>query len=199
MMKQLVIAALAIGATATPAFAQEDSTFEGPWVGATAGYDSIGADDSTDSGSEDGVAYGFAAGYDMKLAGMIVGIEAELGESSVSARGADILEAGDELRLSAGRDIYAGVRVGLPISNRMMAYAKGGYTDLRYEAAYTLDDEVTESSATSGGYRLGAGMEFKLGKPFARIEYRYSDYGSFSDSDLETDRHQVMVTAGLRF
>ena len=116
-----------------------------------------------------------------------------------SATGTDILEEGDELTLSVGRDLYAGLRVGFPVSDKVMLFAKGGYSNQRISATYTLDDETVSESDTVNGFRLGAGVELDLGQPFARLEYRYSDYGSFSDTELETSRHQVMLTAGLRF
>ena len=179
-----------------PAFAQDGDTFEGPWVAATAGYDTFNGDGSE---SADGIAYGIALGYDISLGGVLVGAEAELSKSSVKASGTDVLVTGDELSLNVGRDIYAGVRVGVPVSDTVLVYGKAGYTNQRINATYTLDDDIETASDNIGGYRLGAGVEFDLGEPFARIEYRYSDYGSFSDTDLETSRHQVMLTAGLRF
>ncbi len=57
-------------------------------------------------------------------------IEGEISDSSVRAVASDILDDGDELNISAGRDIYAGIR-------------------------------------------LGAGVEFDFGQPFARLEYRF--------------------------
>jgi outer membrane immunogenic protein len=190
----LVVVALTIATP--PAFAQDGDAFEGPWVAATAGYDTFNGDGSE---SADGIVYGIVLGYDFSLGGVFLGVEAELGKSSVSASGSDVLVTGDELSFNVGRDIYAGIRVGVPVSETVLAYGKAGYTNQRISATYTLDDFIETASDNIGGYRLGAGVEFDLGEPFARIEYRYSDYGSFSDTDLETSRHQVMLTAGLRF
>lgn len=202
MNKTAFVAAMmaaSIFVVVTPAYAQDDTAFEGPWVGATVGYDTFSTGDEDDDSSEDGFTYGVALGYDFNLGGVVVGVEGELTESGVSATAADILEDGDVLTLSAGRDIYAGVRVGVPVNDSILLYAKGGYTNQRFTATYTLDDEVATESENVDGWRLGAGVELDLGQPFARIEYRYSDYGSFSDAEFETSRHQVMLTAGLRF
>lgn len=61
------------------------------------------------------------------------------------------------------------------------------------------------------GWRVGAGVETALGeKAFAKIEYRYSNYnegefdfnGTTPDSSrfrIDTDRHQVVASVGLRF
>ncbi|WFL76133.1 outer membrane beta-barrel protein [Altererythrobacter arenosus] len=190
----LVVALMSV---ATPAMAQDDNAFDGAWVGATGGYD--GFDAGADTDAEDGFVYGIALGYDFDLGGVLVGAEIEATDSSVKATAADILEDGDELSLSVGRDLYAGVRIGVPLSDTVLAYAKAGYTNQRFSASYTFDDETMSVSENMDGYRLGAGVELDLGAPFGRIEYRYSGYGRFSDADLETSRHQLMLTAGMRF
>ena len=81
----------------------------------------------------------------------------------------------------------------------MMVFAKGGYTNQRFKAAYTLDGETVLESDNSDGFRVGAGVELDFGQPFARLEYRYSDYGSFSEAEFETSRHQIMLATGVRF
>lgn len=193
-------AMLAASTTAAPAFAQEEKQFHGPWIGVTAGYDvfDAGAAEEEDS-SEDGVAYGVALGYDFNFGGFVAGVEGEISDSSVSASEADVFEAGDDFELTTGRDLYAGIRLGVPVSETVMIYGKGGYTNQRFELAYSLDGDVESGSDNIDGFRVGGGAELALDQIFARLEYRYSDYGSFSDADFETSRHQVMLAAGLRF
>lgn len=53
-----------------------------------------------------------APGYDIDLGNVVLGIEGEISDSSVRAAASDILDDGDELNISAGRDIYAGFRLG---------------------------------------------------------------------------------------
>ncbi|MBL0925763.1 MAG: porin family protein, partial [Sphingomonadaceae bacterium] len=163
------------------------------------GYDRFASGSGEDDGSADGIAYGFALGYDFNLDSIVLGIEAEITDSSVSATTTDVLEDVDAFALAAGRDIYAGLRIGVKVSDKAMVFAKGGYTNQRFTLAYTTDDEVEKTGGNSDGWRLGAGIEFDLGQPFARIEYRYSDYGAFADADFDSSRHQAMMTAGLRF
>ena len=172
--------------------------FEGPWVGVTTGYDTFDSGDEVD-GSEDGITYGIAAGYDFNLGGIIAGVEGEISDSSVDATASDVIANGDSLSLSAGRDLYAGIRVGVPVMDNVLLYGKGGYTNQRLNAEYKLGNTTESASENLDGFRLGAGAELDLGSAFGRLEYRYSEYGTFSDTDLETSRHQVMVTAGLRF
>jgi hypothetical protein len=40
-------------------------------------------------------------------------------------------------------------------------------------SAYTLDGETVSESDNSDGFRVGAGVEFDFGQPFARLEYRF--------------------------
>ncbi|WP_339825078.1 porin family protein [uncultured Parasphingorhabdus sp.] len=200
-MKKTLLAAACIAAfTATaPAAAQDERPFNGPWIGANIGYDSFTSGDDGDDTSEDGIAYGIALGYDINLGRVVLGIEGEIGDSSVRASVSDALEDGDVLKISSGRDIYAGIRLGVPVSDKMMVFAKGGYTNQRFKAAYTLDGETVLESDNSDGFRVGAGVELDFGQPFARLEYRYSDYGSFSEAEFETSRHQIMLATGVRF
>lgn len=183
----------------TPAHAGNGKPFHGPWAGATAGYDNFSSGDDEEDSSADGIVYGATLGYDFNLGGFVIGAEGELTDSGVDASASDVLEAGDALTLSAGRDIYAGLRVGVPVSDTVLAYAKGGYTNQRFSATYTVDGDSETLSGNVDGWRIGGGIEVDLGQPFARLEYRYSSYGSFSETDLETGRHQIVATAGLRF
>jgi opacity protein-like surface antigen len=114
-----------------------------------------------------------APGYDVDLGNAVLGIEGEISDSSVRAAASDILDDGDELNISTGRDIYVGIRPGVPVSEKMMIFAKGGYTNQRFNAAYTRYRETVSESDNSDGFRLGAGVEFDFGQPFARLEYRF--------------------------
>ena len=57
------------------------------------------------------------------------------------------------------------------------------------------------------GYRIGGGAEFTNGSNFARLEYRYSDYGKYVyreggielDTGVKMSRHQIAVTGGFHF
>ena len=60
------------------------------------------------------------------------------------------------------------------------------------------------------GYRVGAGVEHAMGrKAYVKAEYRYSNYGdarleyangaNTDNFSVDTDRHQVVIGAGVRF
>ncbi|MDM8012070.1 MAG: outer membrane beta-barrel protein [Parasphingorhabdus sp.] len=189
---------------ATPAFAQDATPFTGPYVGGVLGVDSVELESNGLDGNDKGTIYGGVIGYDMNLGGVIVGLEGEYTESEASESQRNILTAGDKASLNAGRDLYAGARVGYQIDPNAMLYVKGGYTNAKAKLSY--DDNVGNAFSVSDkldGYRVGGGLEASANNMFVRLEYRYSDYGKYETSSLvpniDTSRHQGVVMAGLRF
>ncbi len=209
-------------AISAPAFAQDGtSTFTGPRVEAILGYDISKAgstidDDTPDNDNDqsiDGFMYGIAVGYDYDLGGAVVGLEAELSDSTakVEAENGDIENFGFG-NVKAGRDIYLGARVGFKAAPDALVYVKGGYTNARYNIASTFDGEDFRQSLDTDGYRIGAGAEYAVSEnSFVKLEYRYSNYSegeidfetdAVDDSDrfdIDTDRHQIVVGYGFRF
>ncbi|MFN6936409.1 MAG: outer membrane protein, partial [Tsuneonella sp.] len=104
----------------------------------------------------------------------------------------------DEVRLSAGRDLYVGGRLGFQAGASTLFYVKGGYTDARLKGSYDDGVTVVSESDSLGGFRVGGGLEQKFGSNFAvRAEYRYSDYGEYSydgfNTGISVSRHQGML------
>lgn len=203
-MRKLVLtaatAALGLG-LAAPAFAQdsERAPFTGLRVEALTGYDHL-SDGNIQGESKDGLVYGGAVGYDAQLGGVVVGAEAEITGSTAKTRAEDVLAAGDRLRIGAGRDLYAGARLGYVVSPQAMLYVKGGYTNARVNEKYELGTTTIEDHQDLDGYRVGAGVEYKVGpKAYVKAEYRYSHYGDLDGYDIDADRHQVLAGVGVRF
>jgi|TARA_R110002020_G_scaffold116542_8_gene267046 outer membrane immunogenic protein len=204
-MKKSILALAATSVfVATPAFAQDATPFTGPYVGGVLGVDSVELESNGLDGNDKGTIYGGVIGYDMNLGGVIVGLEGEYTESEASESQRNILTAGDKASLNAGRDLYAGARVGYQIDPNAMLYVKGGYTNAKAKLSY--DDNVGNAFSVSDkldGYRVGGGLEASANNMFVRLEYRYSDYGKYETSSLvpniDTSRHQGVVMAGLRF
>lgn len=215
-----LLAAASLAAIATPAAAQDaDNSFTGLWGGVIGGYDTSGAGSSEDDDvnddndqSIDGFGYGVQLGYDVDLGGVVLGAEAEYSDSSAEVE----FDDGDPEtfglgNVEAGRDVYVGARIGAKVGPDAMIYAKGGYTNAKYEVrASDGTTEFTQDFDTDG-YRIGAGAEYALSdNAFVKLEYRYSNYsegevdftGDTPDSgrfDIDLDRHQVMAGVGFRF
>ncbi|WP_333573741.1 outer membrane protein [Sphingomonas sp.] len=204
MRTKLSIAALiATTAFAAPAFAQsQDQGFAGPHAEVIAGWDRVNDKSSYDA-SRDGVTFGGNIGYDVQRGSTVFGVEGEVTGSSISDRSNDVLNAGDRLRVKAGRDLYVGGRLGFLAGPRTLIYAKAGYTNAQFITDY---DSPATTPALSfrqrdnyDGWRLGAGAEFKLtDKVFAKAEYRYSNYGSQTNG-VDPERHQIVTGLGVRF
>ena len=222
-MKKTValLAAASVAAIAVPAAAQDatDGTFTGPRVEALVGYDisKAGSDIDDDVNEDndqsiDGVTYGVGVGYDFNAGGVVLGFEGELTDSSADVEfdGSD-LEGFGLGNVNAGRDIYVGARAGILANPDLLLYVKGGYTNARYNVNSSFDGDEYRAKIDTDGFRVGAGAEYALNQnTFAKLEYRYSNYGSgefdfegdapdVEIGDIDVDRHQVMLGFGYRF
>ena len=213
----LILAAGGLG-MAAPAMAQ-DSGFSGPWVAGVAGYDINKAGSSQDDGvnapqdaNAEGMVYGGAVGYDLDMGTMVIGAEAELTDSNADSTYGDPYTTFGLGTVDAGRDLYVGARAGFKATPTTLVYAKAGYTNARFNYKGTDGSTIYATNIDTDGYRLGAGVEQKFGgNAFAKLEYRYSNYQegevdfeatNVVDSDrfdIDTDRHQVMASVGIRF
>ncbi|THD36034.1 MAG: porin family protein [Sphingomonas sp.] len=219
-MRTIVLAAASLTtlALATPAFAQDapDKTFDGPRAGVILGYDrmqpgQVPNSNIDDSNSASGLTYGGDLGYDVQSGRWVFGAEGEVTGSTAkvtnnpSAAGA--LGYG---RMKAGRDLYAGVRVGYAVAPRTLLYAKGGYSNQRLDLVASNGTTETGQHFNLDGWRAGAGLEQSLGgKAYAKLEYRYSNYdkarleypngANTNNFSVDTDRHQIVAGLGIRF
>jgi outer membrane immunogenic protein len=210
-------AALGLG-IATPAFAQDSdrAPFTGARAGVLLGYDRLqpGSGPNSQISSDrkaEGLTYGGDVGYDFDAGGLVVGVEGEVAGSTAKVSNSPVNAAALGYgRVKAGRDLYAGARIGFKATPKTLIYAKGGYTNQRLDL--TASDGTTETGAhyNLDGYRLGAGVEQAIGRnTYAKVEYRYSNYGdarlefpngaNTNNFDVDTDRHQVAVGVGFRF
>jgi outer membrane immunogenic protein len=216
------LAAASLIAVATPAMAQTASEvpFTGVRVGGEVGYDHIRTGSSEDvdttrdlKQSIDGVEYGAVVGYDFAAGDNLrIGAEASYAGSTAERDfnndSPTVFNLGS---VQADRDIYVGGRVGYVTSPSTMVYAKAGYTNQRFATVGSDGTVDLNQRLDTDGWRLGAGAEFAVGRnAYIGAEYRYSNYskgeidfdGNTPDGsrfNLDTDRHQIVATAGVRF
>ena len=217
MRKIVFMAALAASsAFAAPAFAQ-DAAPAGFRVGVIGGYDIVRPGNTEDSDvdgddqSVEGFQYGVEAGYDIPLGGAVLGIEAELSDSTGKTRtnstDPNFFGYGE---VGTGRDIYVGARLGFVAAPGTLIYAKGGYTNARLNVLASNGTDELDENFQLDGWRLGAGVERSIGRnTYAKLEYRYSNYtdadfeyanGATTDRfEVDTDRHQIVAGVGFRF
>lgn len=201
--KLSIVALVASSAVGAPAFAQsQDQSFAGSHAEVIAGWDRVNDKSSFDA-SRDGVTFGGNIGYDIQRGSTVFGVEGEVTGSSISDRSSNVLNAGDRLRVKAGRDLYVGGRLGFLAGPNTLLYAKAGYTNAQFITDYSSPNSTPALDLRSrdnlGGWRLGAGAEFKLtNQVFAKAEYRYSNYGSQANG-VDPERHQIVTGIGVRF
>jgi len=199
---RIAFALLAGAAIAVPAAAQEARNFNGPFIGAQLGWQqdrqsltTSTVPPTTTRASGDGFAYGGQVGYDAQLgSSFVLGVE-----GSVTGRtGTNRFPTFD---LEAGRTINATARAGWLITPEGLLYARGGYSNARFNIR-----NPSGASETRDGYLVGAGYEHMLAKNVsARVEYNYSDYGNDNlpgiggGAQLNYHRHAVMTGVNFRF
>jgi outer membrane immunogenic protein len=191
-------ALLASAAIATPAFAQDTTAPEGKEFQGIKVLALGGIDDVTNSGSDKaGALFGGTIGYDHQAGKAVFGVEAEVNGSTTKDCLGSTVVAGDTLCAKAGRDLYAGARVGYVLGENTLLYIKGGYTNARVNLTY--DDGNTGANnfkvgENLDGWRAGVGFEFNAGKNIVlRTEYRYSNY------EQDFTRHQGVIGVGVKF
>ena len=186
MKKILFVAAsVAAVAVATPAAAQPRVEIHGGWDNT-----------SNDGIGEDGILYGVGVGYDIRVGRKaFVGVDLSADFSTADACERSVIVANDRTCVDTGRDLAAGVRAGVNVSENTAVYALAGYTNARFRVAYTTPAGVTTTAADNlDGFRIGAGVQQRLGgNLYAKAEYRYSNY------EGGTDRHNVLLGVGLTF
>jgi outer membrane immunogenic protein len=205
----------------TPALAQSavDGPFTGPRVEILGGYDTTTAGSSVDDDvnvdndqSIEGVVYGGGLGYDFNAGGVVLGVEGEYTGSTADVEFADGDFEGFGLgNVDTGRDLYVGARVGVLAQPDLLVYAKGGYTNAKFDVRSVSGAQTFEQDIDTDGYRVGAGVEYAMNeRSFVKLEYRYSNYGNAeidfegdapdtADFDIDADRHQVVAGVGFRF
>jgi outer membrane immunogenic protein len=219
---------------ATPAAAQNVGI--AARVEGRVGYDEVRSDirfqNSTfadDFGISD-VNFGLEAGVDAHifrgiLVGGYVGIETSNVDGCVeNPFFTRTTSRRDNVCVDAGRNVYAGGRLGIPVGGNGLIYAKGGVSRGRFEGSYAVTvaaagqrvGPVFNGSDTVSGYHFGGGFELDVASNFyvkgEYVQHRYDD--AFTDL-LNTDtadpnplrrtdrfnpmRHQLVFGVGYRF
>lgn len=220
------MAVLALGATAAraadvPAYEPAPAvqapvpsfTWTGPYVGLQAGYAWGDADNRVNGRSPgtspDGVVAGAFAGYNHQFdnSPIVLGVEADINLSDLDARRrtAGFTGVGDT-RISNDSSFSGAVRGRIGYAfDRFLVYGAGGLA--------FADHEVKARGGASGsddtiavGWTVGGGVEAAItDNVTARVEYRYSDYGtdtfSVAGSRMKSDLtdNRVMLGVGYKF
>jgi len=229
-----IILPLLAGFAAAPAYAQDlGVSFRAE---ARAGYDEIRADlrvqnstFSDDFGVSD-VMFGAEVGVDAKVletlqVGAYGGIDVSQADDCIqnpfSIRSSS---RRDTFCLDAGRNLYAGGRVGIAVLDSGVIYGKGGVSRGKFAGSYNVTTagtgqrtgQIFSGRDTVNGYHFGGGFEVSVAKNlYLKGEYVQHRYKNAFTSLLNTDmtnpnplsrtdrvdpkRHQLVIGMGFRF
>lgn len=202
-MKHPILAAIALAATATPAFAQDAQPFEGPFIGASAGWNRAEAAGRTEGGqpldgevARDSVVIGAFAGYDHKVLDRVV-LGAEAGFSIALDDSSAGRSAGNQITLDERYSFDLTARAGYLVTDDVLIYARGGYANSRVRTEIEQAGSIATRSDNRDGWLVGGGAEYAISPNIrARVEYRYSDFGS---DGRNSERHQTLVGVSYKF
>lgn len=184
-------------------------------IDVNAGWDKLSSHQRTDVGTsgatttikDEGAVYGVELGYDLSLAAFRLGVYSGVQGSSIKECPEVFAEV--EACTKAGRNLMLGVRAGYQVTNRVLLYAKGGYSNGQTKIDYI--DHATpansfSASDTMDGVHFGGGVQIDLlSNIYAKLEYVRTDYADYAFKEGTAtirggiDRDNVIVGVGLRF
>ncbi|RFC65383.1 porin family protein [Fulvimarina endophytica] len=175
--------------------------WSGPYAGAFVGYNISRFDDLRGASVEgEGVVGGVYGGFNIDGGPIVYGIEGDIGGGDFDAAANGVTGRPD---IQGETNVFGSLRgrVGVPM-DPFLVYGTGGLA--LADTQLTLDG--ASDTRTSVGYTVGAGVEAKVtDRVNARVEYRYSDFGS-SDYELGKtsvssgfDEHSVRAGVSLDF
>lgn len=192
-------------------------TWSGPYVGLQAGYSWFDADNrlnglSPDT-SPDGFLVGAFAGYNYQFdnSPIVIGVETDINYSDADAKRRTSGFTGlSDTRLRTRGDFNGAVRGRIGYAfDRFLVYGAGGlaYSDREVKARAADAGGASGSDDTIAvGWTVGGGVEAAISDNVtARVEYRYSDYGtdsfSVAGSRMKSDltENRVMLGVGYKF
>jgi len=185
----------------------------GFYIGGQVGYDwrrddnterlaSSGLPDGWNANSKPaGVVGGLHAGYLFQSGAFVAGLEGDIEGANIHGSGLYRFNGGAPItdHIDSKTDWQGSVRGRLGFaSNNWLLYATGGLAFANFEHTYVTGvsgPPVTSFSATRAGWTLGAGAEYGFGPNWrARVEYRYTDYGTLTNAGTQFDIQDQRIT-----
>lgn len=166
-------------------------SWNGAYLGVLGGYGWGNGDGSfggaTASDDFDGGRLGAFVGYNWAMSsGFVVGLEGDVNYD---------WNENDYAGIDVGTDWSGSVRGRVGYAwDRTLLYAAGGWTATNGN----IKGPGVDESETLNGWTLGAGVDYAFtDNMFARVEYRYNDFGSKNIGGIDADFDQHVVNVGL--
>jgi outer membrane immunogenic protein len=126
----------------------------------------------------DGLFGGLLAGYNWQNDQLVLGLEGDINYGGIKGShatddGTNFVHSGKLNWFGAGR-----LRAGLAF-DRLMPFVAGGVAIGDYKVHLDHNGDISNNADTLVGWTLGAGADYAFSdRLFARLEYRYTDYGT---------------------
>jgi outer membrane immunogenic protein len=170
------------------------------------GPTSIGASTVPFETKPQGVLGGVHIGYNYQAGSFVVGLEGDVDGTDTSKTAKPL----DFVTSTTNSYVQGSIRgrVGLAFE-RVLVYATGGGAYAGIRNTYNVLGSGNSFSTTRSGWVVGGGLEYALDEHWsARAEYRYADFGNFSDRPIvfpgiserhHWTEHQVRVGFSYKF
>ena len=130
--------------------------------------------------SVDGPVGGFQAGCDHTFAGLVAGLQADIGWADASGQHASAKEFGVSYHSDVEWIASVTGRLGRPF-NRFLPYVKGGFAweRVHYSASTIRTGTAYRANETRPGWTVGIGGEYAVSRSVSVfLEYNYYDFGT---------------------
>jgi outer membrane immunogenic protein len=199
--------------SATAVAYEEESVFNGFYIGAQIGYgmtdmeinENIAPGVSSGNMFADGLLGGVFAGYGFMSDRVYFGLEADFEYSDVDQTNTI---AGEKIHAEKDYGFSVGGRLGYEVVDNAIAYVRLGYNGSKYEAKYTTAAGVpTSDDDWLNGFELGAGAEMAIHDNVTmRLEYKHTFFDSLSKTavaggriKLEPSENKVVLGFAFMF
>jgi outer membrane immunogenic protein len=197
MMRKILLSSVAILATSASAFAADLPsrrapppvyippppifTWTGVYVGGQIGYEWGREPTTIVSSSPSGVVGGAHIGYNYQISQFVLGLEGDVNGSSY--KGSALSGFGPSV-LSTQIPIDGSVRGRVGVAfDRALFYGTGGVAFADLKDSFLTPGGFGSLSRGRVGWTVGGGVEYAITNNWSvRAEYRYTDYGRFSDA-----------------
>ncbi len=159
-------------------------TWTGVYIGAQVGYQwgysgtNVPGVGYYPSYAPNGFVGGAHVGYNYQVGQFVVGLEGDANGSDYSGN-----NTSGSLTYSTRETVDGSVRARVGVAwDRALVYATGGAAFGDFQNTYTSGTGFDSLSTTRVGWTVGGGVEYALDNNWSiRAEYRYTDYGTFSE------------------
>ena len=168
---------------AAPMMAAPSTNWDGAYIGINGGFDWANSNKTNPNVafgtfSMSGGTVGGTIGYNFHLSDNIVGgVEADLDWANVTGTKNTVIE-------TINWDGSLRARLGLDVGSGFLPYITGG---VAFAGLSRTDTSSVVESVTAVGWTAGVGVEYMLTDNLsAKLEYRYTDFGSHTYSTLNS-------------